>query len=215
MRFTFSILTLILALAAFGQGPKRVKPPRSGIHDLKVGANLLRSARTWLGSGEDAHEAQVMLGVNRANFVLDAGTAKNVRTGGYEYTSKGNYFRFGYSRNFVKRVESGNVLGLGLRYARASFDEEMVYSLDNGFGEQNINLSNSGVNARWIELVFDIRGKVTSQLYTGFSLRWKFSRKITGEGVLRTYDIPGFGTTARDNATSFDYYLMWRIPLKK
>ena len=39
--------------------------------------------------------------------------------------------------------------------------------------------------------------------------------QVSGEDILRTFDIPGFGTTKRDNATSFDYYIMWRIPTKK
>lgn len=214
MKSTFNILTFLLALVANAQ-QVGVKEPKQGFHDVKIGVNLFRSATTFLGSGKDSHEAQIALGINRMNVVMDVGIENNNRSAAYSYENKGNYFRVGIDNNFVKHVQSGNVLALGLRYARASFNDELIYTLDNGFGEQNLSLSNPDLNARWVELVFTLRGKIVSQLYTGFSLRWKFSRKINGEGILRTYDIPGFGTTSRENATSFDYYLMWRIPTKK
>ena len=66
-----------------------------------------------------------------------------------------------------------------------------------------------------MELVLNMRGKVASNLYMGFTLRWKFARLINGEDGLMSFDVPGFGTTRRENATAFDYYLMWRIPFIK
>ncbi len=161
------------------------------------------------------HEAELSLGINRWNGVFDFGTEKNERSGGYSYENKGTYLRAGIDRNFIQKVRSGNVLALGLRYARASFEDQLVYSIEDvGFGNQEIDLSNSDLKARWLELNFTLRGKITSQLYTGFTLRWKFSRKVSGEGSLQTFDIPGFGNTKRQNATSFDYYVMWRVPLR-
>lgn len=190
--------------------------PKYGLHEVKIGINALRTGRTLLSSGKDMHEGELALGWNRWNIVFDYGTEKNNRSGGYSYENKGSYFRAGIDRNFIKNIESGNVLALGLRYARASFEDQLIYATEDvGFGAQDINLSNSDLKARWLELNFSLRGKITSQLYTGFTLRWKFSRKISGEGMLQTFDIPGFGNTKRQNATSFDYYIMWRIPLSK
>ena len=101
-----------------------------------------------------------------------------------------------------------------MRYARASFEDELTFTSDQGFGEQTFNVSNAKLNARWIEVVFGLRGKIVSNLYTGFTMRWQFARKINGEGELKTFDIPGFGKTRRENSTAFDYYFMWRIPFK-
>lgn len=200
----------------FGQNePVRIKQPNLGFHDVKVGFNVLRTATTFLATGTDYHEGEFALGVNKWNLVFDYGVEKNDHSGGYTYENKGSYFRAGFDRNFVKNIQSGNVLALGLRYARAGFEDQLIYTLNNGFGDQDIDLSNTDLTARWIELNFSLRGKITRQLYTGFNLRWKFSRKISGQGTLSTFDVPGFGTTKRQNATSFDYYIMWRIPLKK
>lgn len=208
---------LVLATVGFCQNKAaRVVQPKYGFHEVKIGANVLRTGRTLLGSGKNMHEGELALGWNRWNLVFDYGTEKNERSGGYSYENKGTYFRAGIDRNFIKNIQTGNVLALGLRYARANFEDQLIYTTDDsGFGNQNIDLSNPDLKARWVELNFTLRGKITSQLYTGFTLRWKFSRKISGEGLLRTFDIPGFGNTKRQNATSFDYYLMWRLPLKK
>ena len=215
MKYTFSILTLIFSLSSFSQNEEpEVKRSKLGFHDLKVGVNLLRSGRTLLGSGKDTHEGEVALGVNGWNYVFDFGTEKNERSGSYTYENKGTYFRVGVDRNFVQNPGKGNVLALGLRYARAGFEDQLIYTLNNGFGDQEIDLSNTDLKARWFELNFTLRGKIVSQLYTGFTLRWKFSRKVFGEETLQTFDIPGFGNTKRENATSFDYYVMWRIPFK-
>ena len=183
-------------------------------YDLKVGANVIRAGKTFLGSGEDSHELQLALGMKKLDVVFDYGSEKNSRAANYIYENKGNYYRFGIDRNFVKDRKSGNALSLGLRYARATFEDELTYSLDNGFGIEDIALSNSNLQSRWFELTFNLRGKIISNLYTGFTLRWKFARRLQGEGELKTFDIPGFGNTKRQNATAFDYYVMWRIPFK-
>ncbi|MFK7953817.1 MAG: DUF6048 family protein, partial [Ekhidna sp.] len=119
----------------------------------------------------------------------------------------------GVDHNFVKDKYSGNVLSLGLRYARAYFDESLDYSDNFGFGqEQTIQRANS-TQARWAELAFKLRGKVVSNLYMGMTLRWQVLRKINGETELKTFDIPGYGNTKRKNSTQFDYYIAWRLPL--
>ena len=183
-------------------------------YDLKVGANVIRAGKTFLGSGEDSQELQLALGMSKLDIVFDYGSEKNSRAANYIYENKGNYYRFGIDRNFVKDRKSGNALSLGLRYARATFEDELTYSLDNGFGIEDIALANSNLRSRWFELTFNLRGKIVSNLYTGFTLRWKFARKLQGEGELKAFDIPGFGNTKRQNATAFDYYVMWRIPFE-
>ena len=171
---------------------------------------MLRAGRTWFGSDKITQEVELAVGYNGFNGVIDLGTEKNEVNSNYQYENDG------IDRNFVQDVSKGNVLSLGLGYARAGFSDRLVYTTEDvGFGEQSIDLSNPDLKARWAELVFNLRGKIVAQLYMGMTLRWKFSRKVSGEGLLKTYDIPGFGNTSRQNATSFDYYLLWRIPFSK
>lgn len=184
-------------------------------YNVMAGFNVVKASKTLFGSGETSQEMQFALATNKATLVVDYGTEKNQRISGFAYENKGSYFRAGLDRNFIKDVESGNLLALGLRYARASFEDELTYSSDTYFGLNDVTLTNSDLKARWLEVAFSLRGKVVSNLYSGFTLRWKFARHLQGQGELKPFDIPGFGTTRRQNSTAFDYYLMWRIPFKK
>ncbi|MEQ9402389.1 MAG: DUF6048 family protein [Cyclobacteriaceae bacterium] len=215
MKFIFNISFLISCFFGFSQAESEETVTNKRVfYDAKVGVNIIRGASTLFGSDVEAQELQAALGMHTFDLVFDYGTEKNNRSGNYIYENSGSYFRFGMDRNFVKDRSNGNVLSLGLRYARANFEDALSYSIDNGFGLQDISLSNSDLSARWMELNFNLRGKIVSNFYAGFTLRWKFARKITGEETLKTFDVPGFGDTKRENATSFDYYMMWRIPFR-
>jgi hypothetical protein len=218
LKSIFNILTLLLGLLVSGQTEKP-KEEKEKIdwkpYELKMAVNLVRSGRTLLGSGIKTHEIQAALAMDQYNLVLDFGTEENNRSNGYQYQSKGNYYRIGIDNNFVKDKSSGNAISLGLRYAQANFEETLNYTNDYGFGSQSVSESNPNVIARWAELNFNIRGKIATNLYMGMTLRWQMLRRMEGEGDFKTYDIPGFGNTKRDNSTQFDYYLAWRIPFGK
>ncbi|NQZ74963.1 MAG: hypothetical protein HRT61_02475 [Ekhidna sp.] len=216
LRYTFSICLLGLSSLLFGQDAKPLKKKADWRpYDLKVGFNAIRSGRAWFESDISTHEGQVALALHRYNLVLDYGFEERQRGDSLDYSNSGSYVRFGFDRNFTKNKESGNVLSLGLRYARASFEDRMAFVEDQGFGEQEYILTNDNLSARWLEIALGLRGKIVSNLYMGFTMRWQFARKVEGEGLLKTFDIPGFGKTRRQNSTAFDYYLMWRIPFKK
>lgn len=218
MKFTFNISLLLISLLTFAQteATEDTKEKKQfEVYDFMVGFNVITAGKTFFGAGETSQEMQFSLATSKANLVFDFGTEENKRSGNYSYQNKGSYLRLGLDKNFVKDVESGNLLSLGLRYSKASFEDALSYSSDTYFGEESITLVNSNLKARWFELTFNLRGKVVSNLYTGFTLRWKFARNVKGQGDLKSFDIPGFGTTKRQNNTAFDYYLMWRIPFKK
>ncbi len=185
-------------------------------HELKVGVNLVRLGQNAFASGLNTTEFQGALGTHSYFLILDIGSETNTRGTEYQYVNDGYFFRTGIDHNFVKDKYNGNVLSLGLRYARSYFDESLNYTRDFGFGqEQTIKQENLNANARWAELTFNLRGKVVSNLYMGMTLRWQVLRKVNNEGELKVYDIPGYGNTSRNNSTQFDYYLAWRLELGK
>ena len=214
----FSTILVIGCLSLFGQNQtlKKEKEPVSlKPYELKLGVNAIRSIRTAVGSDLVTHEVEAALGVHKYHLIVDFGVEERTRGETFDYENKGSYFRIGFDRNFSKNKSSGNALTLGLRYARANFRDQMIFTSDQGFGEQVFQLENDKLTARWLEVAFGLRGKVVSNLYMGFTMRWQFARKINGEGELKTFDIPGFGKTRRQNSTAFDYYIMWRIPFTK
>lgn len=215
-RFIFSCITLVTVLHSFGQ-TKEDQNLKKGfvLHDVKIGMNAIRLGRSSFGTGFSSHEIEGALAINDFNLVADFGVEKNERGGSFGYENSGKYFRFGADWNFTKDRPGGNVLSLGLRYARSSFEDQLTFVADQGFGSQTYSFDNNDLAARWFEVVFNLRGKIIANLYMGFTLRWQTFRKLNGEGMLKAYDIPGFGKTKRENSTAFDYYLAWRIPFKK
>lgn len=236
-RFTFSISLFFLAYASVcqpppqsaeggenrsEQAPASTEPPKAKEpvdlkpYEWQAGLNVLRSGQTLLGGGISTHELSSSLAFHHYLFALDVGMENNERSADYRYTSRGSYWRAGLDRNFVKNKQSGEVLSLGLRYARASFSDELFYELDiPGFEDSELLLENTDLTARWLEVTVNLRGRLLSNLYSGFTLRWQFGRSIAGQGELQAYDVPGFGITKRQNSTAFDYYLIWRIPFSK
>jgi len=215
-KYIFSCLLVSASLLAQSQNAPIVEEkPDWTPHEVKIGWNAIRTGRSVFGSGLTSHEVQAALAMYRVYLVLDLGIEENRRGDTYDYVNSGVYFRSGLDWNFVKDMPSGNALSLGLRYARASFEDDLEFTTNQGFGEEDYQFTNSNLNARWLELTFNIRGKIVSNLYMGFTMRWQFSRKINGEGEFKTFDVPGFGKTRRNNSTAFDYYVMWRLPLKK
>lgn len=219
LRSTFSILLFAFGFAVFGQpaAPKKEKEPADfRPYEIKIGMNAIRSIRSFSGSDDlTTHEFQTAVAIHKYNVVLDFGVEEHMRGESFAYENKGSYYRIGLDRNFTKDKASGNVLSLGLRYARANFNDRLMFTADQGFGEQDYLLENNALTARWVEVAFALRGRIVSNLYMGFALRWQLLRQINGEGELQPFDIPGFGKTKRQNSTAFDYYLAWRIPLKK
>lgn len=217
-KYTFSILILFITFSSQAQQRPAATKKKDSVnfrpHELKIGLNAIRSGRTLFGSDVTTHEVEAALAMHRYVVVANYGVEEQSRGETFDYVNQGNYIRLGIDRNFSKDKTSGTVISLGLRYARAWFKDRLTYAtVDQGFGEQLITLSNDKMDARWMEVVFGVRGRVVSNFFMGFNLRWQFARKVNGEGELETYDIPGFGKTRRQNSTAFDYYLMWRLPL--
>lgn len=217
-RYIFSLLLIGHVLGSFAQESTveaQSEPKGFVLHDVKIGMNAIRAGRTAFGAGLSTQELEVAFAINDFNLVFDVGSEKNERGEAFGYENKGVYYRLGTDWNFIKDRLSGNVLSLGIGYARADFEDNLSFVSDQGFGEQVYSFGNSDLSARWLEVTFNLRGKVISNLYMGFTMRWQTFRTLNGEGELKAYDIPGFGKTKRPNSTSFDYYFVWRIPFKK
>lgn len=220
-RYFSSLIFLVLTTFCWSQQinqngdtiPK-IKPDWTP-YELKLGTNVIRAGRSLFGEDLNTYEVQAGLAMYRAIAILELGTEERKRGETFDYENRGRYFRIGGDWNFIKDQPSGNVLSLGLRYARASFEDNFSYTQNLGFGEEQYEYANTRLNARWYEVTLNLRGKIVSNLYMGFTMRWQFARKINGEGEFKTFDVPGFGKTRRENSTAFDYFVMWRLPLKK
>ena len=192
--------------------------PKFYLRSFEANYNILRLSQNLLSKHKTSQELQVELGIHKKySLVADLGYAKTNRGKTYDYESKGSYWRVGIDANMSSDVESGNFIGMGLRYARANFEDRISYdqtTLDKNGNTlvQGLTYTNSKLTSDWMELVFKMRVNVWKQFYTGYTLRYQFFNQLDGaDNELQTFDIPGYGKTTQPNSFGFDYYLGWRI----
>jgi hypothetical protein len=181
---------------------------------IRVNYNVLRGGENLLDRPQASQEISAELGLHKYQLVTDFGQAIVTRGGeDYSYVSDGNYFRVGVDMNLVKNRETLNVIALGARYARARFGDEAIFTTDkfDGF-EQDFLYRNPDVQARWIELTLTLKTKVWNQFFMGYTMRYQIFRQVTGAEDLQPFDIPGYGSTTKNNSFGFDFYLGYRIP---
>ncbi len=222
---TFSGVLLVVGCLAFGQSTQSIQNllsqdslPKYRLRSFSVNYNVLRLGETMLNQPRNGQEIQGELAIHKFNITVDYGTQKTQRGEDYSYTNDGSYWRAGIDVNMSANWQDGNMVGMGLRYCQATFDENttVIQRLEdvegNVFFEQSIDLSNPNVSAQWAELVFKMRGKIWKNLYTGYTMRFQFFMNTdVGDSELRPFDIPGYGKTTKPNSFGFDYYVGWRF----
>jgi hypothetical protein len=132
------------------------------------------------------------------------------------YTNNGNYWRAGIDMNMLKKDPVKNMVFLGFRIGHSKYDEQLQYFDTTAFGIFNKTISNKGFKSNWAELTLGMKVKVFKVFWMGYTARMRFFPSFTeGEPGLQTYDIPGYGLTFKKPWWGFNYYLMFRIPIRK
>jgi len=219
-RFIFSALCCFVCFTVLAQEPKLPDSlmetrPKFAPRFIQVNYNALRFVENLLNKPQNSQEVQVEMGIHKFQLVADIGRAETNRGNDYVYRNDGTYWRVGFDINMSKAWEE-QMIGLGLRYARASYQDAAIFTRPLGDGsEQAFELANTDLEARWAELVFKMRVPVWKGLITGYTMRYQFFQVTQGlEGSqLKPFDIPGYGKTNRPNSFGFDYYIGWRIDL--
>lgn len=221
-KFTFSWL-LIIALNAHGQDAGEIVSglldtdtlPKYRVRSVSANFNVMRFGENLLNKPRNSYEVQGELGIHKFFLTGDFGFEETVRQ---TYSSNGSYWRIGLDANMSAKWEEGNMIGIGLRYARANFSDQAVFSQtlldgnDDPVLVQQIELSNDNLQARWGELIFKMRGAIHKNLYMGYTMRYQFYMILSPyPEELRPFDVPGYGKTRRPNSFQFDYYVGWRF----
>jgi hypothetical protein len=167
-------------------------------------------------------EAEADIDINRFFLVANYGTSNyQLDKPTFSYTNDGNYLRFGADINFMHEDPHNNVAFFGLRYATASFKDQLNYTTsqiiqsETGWPNTTESIANDHVNARWIEMVTGMKIRVVKQLYLGFTVRYKIFMNPNGASGLKPYYIPGFGKNIGKSAFGFNYYISYRLPFRK
>ena len=128
----------------------------------------------------------------------------------------GNYWRLGADVNLLKKDPDRNMLFFGLRYARSSATEQIIYNgTDPYFGNVQYQITNSAVVGSWGEMVAGLRIKVWKEFWMGFTSRLKFGLAVRGAKELSPYYTPGYGVIGDGITWGFNYQVFWRIPFDR
>ncbi len=188
---------------------------------LRIGANVYRGVESLVIEEKASMDVNAEIDFHKFFLVGEYGRAEFKRTGGFDYSSSGNYFKAGLDMNLIPYNPDRDVITLGLRYAQSNFSDDISFQADQYGNTIDFSESNPEVVARWIELNVGMKVNMWKGLTIGYVLRGKVFKRLGEYGQLEPFDIPGFGRhktngeTVKNNTVSLDYYLYWTIPFRK
>lgn len=195
-----------------GDSLKRIQKPTG----LRIGTDLIAAGKNFFGSPLTGWEVNADVDFGRYYLALDYGSwsRKDSVANGY-YANDGRYFRAGVDVNFLLKDPDKNMVFIGFRYGRSSFNEQLTYDDTSiGFGTIQKVSSNPNATGGWGELTTGLRIKIWKSLWMGYTARMKFMPGTKGNSELVTYDMPGYGKTSKSTYWGFNYQVFYRIPFR-
>ncbi|WP_456460662.1 DUF6048 family protein [Reichenbachiella sp.] len=131
---------------------------------------------------------------------------------GFDYSSEGTFFRVGPHINMMPYNRHRSSIFFGLMYARSNFKDKISYDqVDQGWGASTLNYANDNLTARWFEANLGINVKIAGPIYLGYTLRFKFSKSLSGNEELFPFEIPGYGKADKGGQFGFNYYVIYKL----
>ncbi len=218
---------LLVGIASFSQEEVSEKKKEGEIDTVKIsfrpkglrlGADLVGVTKSAIDADKTELEFSAEVELHRYLVNFEYGQFEVLRSGGDAsiYQNKGAYFRTGIDINLFRKETDVNILFFGLRYGKATFDDQLQYlQTSTFFSDNTIDRSNTNINARWYEMTAGIKLRIAHNFWLGFTNRFKFSLKTDDSDTLTPHDIPGYGRASEESTWGFNYLLMYRIPFGK
>jgi hypothetical protein len=184
---------------------------------VRIGTDVLSLVRSSVKDDFKGWEANADVDFYRYHFAVDYGTwGRTYRSDSADYDNDGRYWRIGGDVNFLLKDPDRNIFFIGLRYGHSSFSEVMtIRSKDPIWGELTKMYNNPSVTSRWVELATGIKVKIYKIIWLGYTARFKFWLKNSGDSEMIPHDVPGYGRTNKENTWGFNYQIFVRIPTRK
>lgn len=214
-----SAFVLMIVGHTIGQTKNNPKDSTRGFQrptGIRFGTDLISLGKNFTNSSLSGWEANADVDFGRYYAALDYGSwSRDQPITNGTYKNDGRYLRIGLDINFLLKDPDKNMFFIGFRYARSNFNEHVVYQTSAiDFGDFQMESSNLGAKAGWVELTTGLRVKVWKQFWMGYTARMKFLPSINGNPAFETYEIPGFGQTFKGIYWGFNYQAFWQIPFK-
>jgi hypothetical protein len=183
---------------------------------IRVGWDALSTARSFASKNFTGWEINGDVDFRNYYLAIEVGhwERQTILENG-EYSNTGNYWRAGIDINTFKKDPMKNMLFLGFRLGHSDYNEQLYYTDSTAFGMLSRTLVNQGMKSNWAELTTGIKIKILKNFWMGYTARMKFFASYNKNQTLQSYDIPGYGLTYKKPWWGFNYYLMYRIPIRK
>ena len=220
------LILLMLPLSLAAQAPTTAdtvaKPfkPNFKPASLRIGTDILALVNSNVQAGFKGWELAADTEIHRYLLVADFGhSEEDISSDSASYGNKGNYWRIGIDANFLTRDPDKNVFFIGLHYGRSSYDEGMTFiptAVEQQFwgSDAIISYSNRNMKAGWLELNTGLKVQIWKGIHLGYTARFKFGLSQDKSRDMLTHSVPGYGSTDRETAWGFSYYIFYRIPFR-
>ncbi len=207
-------LLLALLQTVAGQDTLRTYGPRIGI-------DLARFVYVFADPSEIGAELSVDVEVYNNIFpVFEIGYNNISETEElFSYSSGGTYARAGMDYNFLK-VKDRSVhhsITVGFRYGVSIFSHrvEDAHVPSGYWGDLPVDSYENNLTGNWLELVAGLKTEVASNLFLGWSFRYKILLNPEMDPHVTPELIPGYGSGSKDREFGFTYSIFYKIPLLK
>lgn len=136
----------------------------------------------------------------------------------FDYSSGGAYGRIGLDYNIlpVKKRALQNSITVGFRYGMSVFNHSSENILIPGYwGDYEAVDYENKLTGNWLELVLGVKTELFSNVFMGWSVRYKFLLNPDMDPLLIPELVPGYGTGGESGVFGFSYSLFYMIPLLK
>ena len=208
------LLLLFLFQSLNGQDTLRTYGPRIGI-------DLARFAYYFTDPAQVGAEVSLDFEILNNIFpVLEAGySSLSDSIDDVEYASRGPYARIGLDYNLlpIKDRSVHHSLFIGFRYATSRFthNAENINIPSDYWGDYLIETYENTLNGHWLELVGGVKAELFSNLFLGWSVRYKILLNADMDPQITPLMIPGYGKGTEDRGFGFTYSIFYKIPLLK
>ncbi len=184
---------------------------------LRVGTDLSRLTVWALDPVRKQYEFNADIDLYKYFIAFDYGNWQSHMSGSdFGYLMNGNYFRAGIDYNFIYSDIHNHVIFFGLRYCQARFNETFNYHIsDPYYGSYTSLVNKNAGTATWFEMKAGIKAHIWKGLYMGWNGSMRIGLKLNSPGNFSTYEIPGYGITAKNSHWGLDYSIYYRFVFRK
>lgn len=217
--YIFKLALLIAASVMLSQPLKAQDTLRT--YGPRIGLDLARFIYYFTEPAEIGAEISGDFEIYK-NFypVLELGySTMSENTDLFDYSSGGSYGRVGLDYNVlpVKDRSVHHVFTVGARYGVSLFSHrtENMYIENQYWGDLILESYESTLRGHWIELVGGLKVEVVSNLFLGWSVRYKLLLNKNMDQKVTPQLIPGYGNGSNNRGFGFSYSIFYKIPLFK